>query len=36
MGVSDKLAKYLSVTLEEQILHARTYDVDDFAVQVYH
>ena len=36
MGVSDKLAKYLSVTPEEQILHARIYNVDDFPVQVYH
>ncbi|WP_216554187.1 hypothetical protein [Tissierella carlieri] len=36
MGVSDDLAKYLSVTLEDQILRSRIYNVDDFPVQVYH
>ncbi|WP_156456363.1 hypothetical protein [Abyssisolibacter fermentans] len=36
MGVSDVLAKYLTVTLEEQILRSRIYNVDDFPVQVYH
>lgn len=36
MGISDNLAKYMSVTLEEQILRARIYDVDDFPVHVYH
>jgi energy-coupling factor transporter ATP-binding protein EcfA2 len=36
MGVSDELAKNLSVTLEEQILRSRIYNLDDLPVQVYH
>ncbi|GLC79422.1 hypothetical protein [Lacrimispora brassicae] len=36
VGVSHDLAKQLSVTLEEQILHSRIYNVDDFPVQAYH
>lgn len=36
MGVSDNLAQHLSISLEDQILHSRIYDVDDFPVQVYH
>lgn len=36
VGVSNDLAKQLSVTLEEQILHSRIYNVDDFPVQAYH
>ncbi|MEA4986443.1 MAG: hypothetical protein VB095_00030 [Anaerovorax sp.] len=36
MGVSDDIAKYLSVTLEEQLLRSRVYDTDGSSVQVYH
>ena len=36
VGVSDYFANHLSVTLDEQILRSRIYNVDDFPVQVYH
>lgn len=36
MGVSDNIAKYLSVTLEKQLLRSRGYDTDGSSVQVYH
>lgn len=34
--ISDNLAKDLWITQEEQIIHLRIFDVDDFSIQNYH